>query len=50
MPNKKISEKDVQLKAFIKAGGRKGAEADFNEILKRATKPKKASKPADKSK
>jgi hypothetical protein len=50
MPDKKSKPKDTELKAFIKSGGRSGAEADFNQILKRAVKPKKASKPTDKSK
>ncbi|HUD07030.1 MAG TPA: hypothetical protein VMR34_04025 [Candidatus Saccharimonadales bacterium] len=40
MPNKKTQKKDSKLKAFIKSGGRKDAEAAFDEILKRATKPK----------
>ena len=41
MPNKKLSSKDQELKDFIKAGGRKGAEANFNAILKKAVKPVK---------
>ncbi|HEY1645778.1 MAG TPA: hypothetical protein VGF75_05415 [Candidatus Saccharimonadales bacterium] len=49
MPNKKIQAKDIKLKAFLKDGGRKGAESDFNTILKRAVKPK-VNKPADKPK
>jgi hypothetical protein len=40
MPNKKTPKRDTMLKAFIKSGGRKNAEADFNDILKRAAKPK----------
>jgi hypothetical protein len=50
MPKKKNLPQDTELKAFIKAGGRSGAEADFNRLLKRATKPTKASKPSDKTK
>ncbi len=50
MPKKKIIKQDVELKAFIKAGGRKGAESDFNELLKRAAKPKKDNKSVDKTK
>lgn len=50
MSKKKKLAKDQPLKDFIKSGGRKGAEADFNKILKRATKPKKANMPAAKSK
>jgi hypothetical protein len=45
MPKKKKLSKDKPLQEFIKAGGRTGAETDFNAILKRAIKPKKASKP-----
>lgn len=41
MPNKKLPSKDQDLKDFIKSGGRKGAEADFNAILKKAVKPVK---------
>jgi len=45
MPNKKKRpQKDEKLQIFLKSGGRKGAEVDFNEILKRATKPTKGSK------
>lgn len=40
MPKKKPTKQDNALKAFIKSGGRKGAEDDFNTILKRAVKPK----------
>jgi hypothetical protein len=40
MPKKKLPQQDSNLKAFIKSGGRKNAETDFNEILKRAVKPK----------
>lgn len=40
MPKKKPAKQDTSLKAFIKSGGRKGAETDFNTILKRAVKPK----------
>ncbi|HUD10347.1 MAG TPA: hypothetical protein VMR28_01595 [Candidatus Saccharimonadales bacterium] len=50
MPKKKPSKKDNELKEFIKSGGRKGAEADFNEILKKAATPKKSTKPKDKTK
>lgn len=44
MPKKKNVPQDTKLKAFIKTGGRKGVEADFNQILKRATKPKRQAK------
>lgn len=44
MPDKKPKPKDSELKAFIKAGGRKGVEADFNELLKKASKPNKKTK------
>lgn len=47
MSDKKSKPKDTELKAFIKSGGRTGAETNFNQILKRAVKP---SKPAKKSK
>ncbi len=50
MPKKKKPLKDQPLQDLVKAGGRKGAEADFNKILKRAVEPKRASKPAEKSK
>ena len=50
MPDKKPKPQDNELKAFIKAGGRIGAEADLNQILKRAVRPKKASKQTYKSK
>jgi hypothetical protein len=49
MPNKKLSPKDEQLKAALAAGGRKGAETDFNTILKRAIKPG-STKPKPKTK
>jgi hypothetical protein len=45
MPNKKLPAKDEQLKDFLKAGGRSGAEADFNAILKRAAKQSQPKKP-----
>ena len=50
MPEKKRKPQDTTLKAFIKSGGRTGAEADFNQLLKQATKPKKDSKPSAKNK
>jgi hypothetical protein len=50
MPKKKLSKNDVALKAFIKSGGRDNAETDFNEILKRAVKHKRDSKPTKKTK
>ncbi len=50
MPKKKTIKKDAELKYFIKAGGRKNAETDFNEILKKASKPKKDTKPKDRNK
>lgn len=40
MPKKKPLAGDQPLQDFIKAGGRSHAEADFNDILKRAIKPK----------
>jgi len=46
MPDKKSKPHDTELKAFIKSGGRTGAEADFNQLLKQATKPKKDNKPS----
>ena len=45
MPNKKRSAKDTQLQEFLKAGGRSGAEIDFDVILKRAAKPAQYKKP-----
>lgn len=45
MPDKKPKPKDTELKAFIKSGGCTGAEADFNQLLKRAVKPKKDDNP-----
>lgn len=45
MPNKKRPAKDTELKEFLKAGGRSGAEADFDAMLKRAAKPAKPKKP-----
>ena len=39
MPKNNTPKKDTELKDFIKSGGRKNAEADFNDILKRAVKP-----------
>lgn len=50
MPKKKILKKDEPLQDFIKSGGRSGAEADFDVILKHAVKPKKASKSTNKTK
>lgn len=50
MPKKKKLSKDQPTHDFIKSGGRTGAEADFDAILKRAVKPKKTSKPSSKSK
>ncbi|HUD06119.1 MAG TPA: hypothetical protein VMR18_04375 [Candidatus Saccharimonadales bacterium] len=50
MLKKKPSQKDIELKEFIKAGGRKGAKVDFNEILKRAVKPKIDTMPTKKPK
>jgi len=50
MPKKPVPKQDLRLKTFIKAGGRKDAETDFNQLLKRAVKPKEASKSADKTK
>lgn len=50
MPKKKKLSKDKPLQEFVKAGGRTGAEADFNAILKSAVKPKKVSKPDPKNK
>ena len=50
MPDKKPKPQDTELNAFIKSGGRTGVEPDFNQILKRAVKPKKAAKPTDKNK
>jgi hypothetical protein len=50
MPKKKTIKKDTELKDFIKSGGRKNAETDFNEILKKASKPKKHTKPKEKTK
>lgn len=47
MPNKKPLLKDKSLKDFLKSGGRKGAETDFNNILKKAVKPK-GGKPPEK--
>jgi len=49
MPNKKRPAKDIELKEFLKAGGRSGAETDFDAILKRAAKPSSAKKPKPKS-
>ena len=46
--NKKPVAGDAKLKAFITSGGRKGAEADFDAILKRAAKPARDSKPKKK--
>lgn len=46
--SKKPVAGDTKLKAFIASGGRKGAEADFDAILKRAAKPNKDSKPKKK--
>jgi hypothetical protein len=48
MPKKKSIKKDTELQEFIKSGGRNNAEADFSEILKRASKPGKSTKPKDK--
>jgi hypothetical protein len=45
MPNKKRPAKDKQLQEFLKAGGRSGAETDFDAILKRAAKPERPKKP-----
>lgn len=45
MPNKKRPAKDTQLQEFLKAGGRSGAETDFDAILKRAVKPAQSKKP-----
>jgi hypothetical protein len=50
MPNKKRPAKDKQLQEFLKAGGRSGAEANFDAILKRAAKPSTAKKPQPKTK
>lgn len=50
MPNKKRSTKDKQLQEFLKAGGRNGAEADFDVLLKRAAKPAQAKKSKPKAK
>ena len=50
MPKKKTIKKDTDLKEFIKSGGRNNAEVDFNEILKKASKLKKDTKPKDKTK
>jgi hypothetical protein len=45
MPNKKRPAKDTQLKEFLNAGDRSGAETDFDTILKRAAKPAQSKKP-----
>jgi hypothetical protein len=50
MVKKTRPKRDIKLKNFIKTGGRQGAETDFDEILKLAVKPKKYSKPVNKSK
>jgi hypothetical protein len=41
MPKNKTPKTDNKLKAFLKGGGRKNAEADFDTILKKAVKPNK---------
>jgi len=40
MRNNNSLKQDTKLKAFIKSGGRKNADADFDTILKQAVKPK----------
>lgn len=37
---KPISLSDQELKKHLEAGGREGAEKDFDEILKRASEPR----------
>ena len=44
MPQKKTLAKDKPLKDFLKSGGRKGTESDFNSILRKAVKPNKSIK------
>jgi len=48
MPNRKRPAKDTQLQEFLKAGGRNGAQVDFDAILKRAAKPAQPKKPKTK--
>lgn len=50
MKKRQFSKKDVELKTFIKSGGRSGAEVDFNKILQRAVKPTKDSRSSHKKK
>jgi hypothetical protein len=39
MTKKRFSIKDKKIKALLKDGGRKGAQKDFFELLKRAVRP-----------
>jgi len=48
MPKKNTHKKDTDLKSFIKSGGRKNAEADFDTILKQAVKPRTIKKSSSK--
>ena len=41
MQKKKRPAKDKELAEFLKAGGRQGAEVDFDAILKKAVQPQK---------
>ena len=41
MPKKPRPAKDKELTDLLKAGGRKGAEADFDAILKKAVQPQR---------
>jgi hypothetical protein len=50
MAVKKALNKDKELKEFIKSGGRKNAENDFDTILKLASKPKTVTNPLQKKK
>lgn len=45
MQKKKRPAKDKELTDFLKAGGRKDAEADFDAILKKAVQPQKKKQP-----
>jgi hypothetical protein len=38
MTKKRVTIKDKKLQVLLKNGGRKGAQKDFNELLKRAIK------------
>lgn len=39
MKSKKLTQKDKQLKDWLKQGGREGAKKDFSTLLKKAAPP-----------